>query len=67
MTAEQQACEEHFLIYTTQQSNGRLVVRLPRWNPINLELLSSLQSEDYMPMNTDWKEIQTLRFTTTAS
>jgi hypothetical protein len=29
MTAEQQACEEHFLIHTTQQSDGRFVVRLP--------------------------------------
>ena len=29
MTAEQQACEEHFLTHTTQQSDGRFVVRLP--------------------------------------
>jgi hypothetical protein len=28
MTAKQQACEEHFLIHTTQQSDGRFVVRL---------------------------------------
>ena len=29
MTAEQQACEEHFIKHTTQQSDGRFVVRLP--------------------------------------
>ena len=29
MTAEQQACEEHFLAHTTQQQDGRFVVRLP--------------------------------------
>jgi hypothetical protein len=29
MTAEQQACEEHFLIHTIQQPAGRFVVRLP--------------------------------------
>jgi hypothetical protein len=29
MTAEQQACEEHFLSHTTQQRDGRFVVRLP--------------------------------------
>jgi len=28
MTAEQQACEEHFLTHTTQQPDGRVVVRL---------------------------------------
>jgi hypothetical protein len=47
MTAEQQACEEHFLTHTTQQSDGRFVVRLPT----SLELLVSLQSEDYMLLN----------------
>jgi hypothetical protein len=29
MTAEQQACEEHFLTHTTQQPDGRFMVRLP--------------------------------------
>jgi hypothetical protein len=29
MTPEQQACEEHFLTQTTQQPNGRYIVRLP--------------------------------------
>jgi hypothetical protein len=29
MTAEQHTCEEHFLTHTTQQSDGRFVVRLP--------------------------------------
>jgi hypothetical protein len=29
MTAEQQVCEEHFLTHTTQQPDGRFVVKLP--------------------------------------
>jgi hypothetical protein len=29
MTAEQQAREEHFFTHTTQQQDGRFVVRLP--------------------------------------
>jgi len=29
MTAEQQACEEHFPTHTNQKSDGRFVVRLP--------------------------------------
>jgi hypothetical protein len=29
MIAEQLTCEEHFLIHTTQQSDGRFVDRLP--------------------------------------
>jgi hypothetical protein len=29
MTAEQQPCEEHYLTHTTQQADGRFVVRLP--------------------------------------
>jgi hypothetical protein len=29
MTVEQQACEDHFLTHTTQQPDGRFVVRLP--------------------------------------
>jgi hypothetical protein len=29
MSSEQQACEEHFLTHTTQQPDGRFVVRLP--------------------------------------
>jgi hypothetical protein len=29
MTPEQRACEEHFLTHTTQQQDGRFVVRLP--------------------------------------
>ena len=47
MTAEQ-ACEEHFLIYTTQ----------PRWNPITLGL-SSLQNEDYMQLTQAGKSSRT--------
>lgn len=30
MTAEQQACEQHFISNTVQQHDGRFVVRLPR-------------------------------------
>ena len=29
MTKEQQACEQHFISHTTQQPDGRFVVRLP--------------------------------------
>jgi len=29
MTTEQQACEQHFITHTTQQQDGRVVVRLP--------------------------------------
>jgi len=29
MTAEQQACEQHFITHTTQQQDGRFVVKLP--------------------------------------
>jgi hypothetical protein len=29
MTAEQKACEDHFLTHTTQQPDGRFVVKLP--------------------------------------
>jgi len=29
MTAEQQVCEQHFITHTTQQQDGRFVVRLP--------------------------------------
>jgi len=29
MTAEQQACESHFITHTTQQQDGRFVVKLP--------------------------------------
>jgi hypothetical protein len=45
MTAEQQACEEHFLTHTTQQPDGRFVVRLPtKMEPNQLEL-SRLSAE----------------------
>jgi hypothetical protein len=38
MTPEQQACEEHFLTHTTQQQDGRYVVRLPtKGEPDQLE------------------------------
>ena len=30
MTAQQQACEQHFSTHTTQQPDGRFVVRLPK-------------------------------------
>jgi hypothetical protein len=37
MTPEQQACEHHFVTHTTQQSDGRFVVRLPlKGNPNQL-------------------------------
>jgi len=29
MTTEQQACEQHFITHTTQQDDGRFVVRMP--------------------------------------
>ena len=29
MTKEQQACEQYFITHTTQQDDGRFVVRLP--------------------------------------
>ena len=29
MTTEQQTCEQHFITHTTQQDDGRFVVRLP--------------------------------------
>jgi len=67
MTAEQQACEEHFLAHTTHQMEDLWSDFQPRWNPNNLELLASLQSEDYMHLNADWKGIQTSRSSTTAS
>jgi hypothetical protein len=61
MTAEEQACEEHFLTHTTQQPDGRFEFRLPTKmeSPINLELLAPRQSADYMQLNTGWKEIRT--------
>jgi len=68
MTAEQKACEEHFLTHTTQQPDGRFWLNYqPRWNPLNLEHLASLQSEDYMQSNAGWNKIQTSRFSTTIS
>jgi len=37
MTMEQQACEQHFITHTTQQKDGRFVVRLPtNWVPKQL-------------------------------
>ena len=55
MTAEQHACEHHFITHTTQQKDGGLLLDCRRRRiPSNLDLLVSLQSEDYMPWNTNW-------------
>jgi len=68
MTAEQQACEQHFITHTTQQQMEDLLSdSQQRWIPCNLDLLASLQSEDYMPLNVEWNEIQNSRFSTTIS
>jgi hypothetical protein len=69
MTAEQKACEERFLTHTQPNNQmGDLWLNYqPRWNPLNLEHLAPLQSEDYMQLNTDWNEVQTSRFSTTTS
>jgi len=47
MTAEQEACEEHFLTHThtTQQPTGRLVVRLPTKEEPNQLGASRLSAE----------------------
>jgi len=38
MTTEHQACEQHFITYTTQKQDGRFVVRLPtKMDPKQLE------------------------------
>ena len=38
MTTEQEACEQHFITHTTQQQDGRFVVRLPtKMDPKQLE------------------------------
>jgi len=51
MTAEQQACEQHFSTHTTQQ-DGRYVVKLPtKMIPSGLNLHASLQSADYIQLN----------------
>jgi hypothetical protein len=68
MTAEQQACEQHFIANTVQQPEGRFVVRLPKKSiPSNLDLLASLQSEGYTPQNAGLNDIQTSRCNTTIS
>ena len=56
MTTEQNVCEQHVITHTTQQDDEGSVVSLPRkWIPNNLEILPSLQSEDYIYWNVDWK------------
>ena len=69
MTTEQQVCEQHFLTHT-QPSNKMedlLSDFQPRRNPSNLDLLTSLQSEDYMQLKAGWNKIQNSRFSTTIS
>ena len=57
MTAEQHACEQHFIIHTTHQQHERFVVRLPtRVESKHLNLLASLQSEDYMQWKAGWNK-----------
>jgi len=36
-----------------------------RWIPSNMDLLASLQSEDYMQLNADWNENKNSRFNIT--
>jgi len=68
MTKEQQACEQHFISHTTQQPDGRFVVRLPtKMDPRHLDLLASLQNEEYMQLNADWNKNQNSMFNTTIS
>ena len=68
MKTEQQFCEQHFITHTTQQKDGRFVVRLPtKLDPNDLDLLASLQSDVYMQLNVDWNEIQNSRISTTNS
>jgi hypothetical protein len=45
MTAEQQACEEYFITHTTQQPDGRFVVRLPTKTDSNQLGTSRLSAE----------------------
>jgi hypothetical protein len=45
MTADQQACEEHFLTHTIQQPNGRFVVKLPTKMEPNQLAASRLSAE----------------------
>jgi len=72
MTAEQKSCEEHFLTHThTHNPTTRWEILWlnyqPRWIPLNLELLASLPSEDYILLNAGWNEIQTSKSSTTTS
>jgi hypothetical protein len=54
MTAEQKACEEHFYLNTTQQKDGRFVVKLPNnWNHTILVSLASQQRRGYIIWRTN--------------
>jgi len=60
MTAEKQACEQHFSTHTPQQQDGRFVVKLPTKMVLSsLDLLAPLQNKDCMQLNAGWNEIQT--------
>jgi hypothetical protein len=54
MTAEQQACDTFLPTQPNRQMEDLWSNFQPRWSPINLELLASLQSEDYMLLNAGW-------------
>jgi len=66
MTTEQQVCKQHVITHTTQQDDGDLLSDCQqRWIPSNLDLLVSLQSEDYIYLNVDWNKNS--RISTTVS
>jgi hypothetical protein len=69
MTAKQKSCEEHFLSPTHTQPNNQMenlwLNYQPGWNPLNMERLASLHSEDYMQLDAGWNEIQTSKSSTT--
>jgi len=67
MTAQQQACEEHSHPHNPT-IKWKICGQTSNQDGTQSTLsFSPLQSKDYMPLNANWKEIQTLRFTTTAS
>jgi len=58
MTTEQQVCKQQVITHT--QPNKMMEDLLSdcqqRWIPSNLDLLASLQSEDYIYLNVDWNK-----------
>jgi len=68
MTAEQQACAEHFLTYTTRQKFGKTGRTFTQdGTQSHLDILASLQREDFIKQNSNWNDIQTSTFSTTIS